>query len=92
MSEEVKNLIREVIKNNTIEYRQLLVMEECAELIQAFTKNMRGRDNYINVIEEIADVLVVVFAYIEKAKIPAEQIDSIMAEKIRRAIIRRDGM
>lgn len=33
-------------------------MEECGELIQAISKMKRGKNNYTNLVEEMADVLI----------------------------------
>lgn len=37
-----------------------MVVEECSELIQAISKNKRGKDNRENIVEEIADVQIMI--------------------------------
>lgn len=36
-----------------------ICMEECAELIQAISKMKRGKDTYDNLVEEMADVYII---------------------------------
>lgn len=40
------------------EYQSTVCMEECGELIQAISKMKRGKNNYTNLVEEMADVLI----------------------------------
>lgn len=42
------------------EHQLILVTEECAELIKEVTKHLRGADNKNNIIEEAADVLIMI--------------------------------
>ena len=42
------------------EHQLILVTEECAELIKEVTKHLRGEDNRANIIEEAADVLIMI--------------------------------
>lgn len=42
------------------EHQLILVTEECAELIKEVTKYLRGEDNKNNIIEEAADVLIMI--------------------------------
>ena len=44
---------------NGADIQSTICMEECAELIQAISKMKRGKDNRDNLIEEMADVLIV---------------------------------
>lgn len=47
------------------ENKQVIVaMEECAELIKELSKHLRGKENLINISEEIADVDFKVFGRI----------------------------
>ena len=52
----------EIIKNSINHYgadsQSTVCMEECAELIQAISKEKRGKHDYKHLAEEIADVLI----------------------------------
>lgn len=52
--EDREKLYRKAIGNYGEAAQQIVVMEECSELIQAISKKLRGRET--NVEEEIADV------------------------------------
>ncbi len=54
-----KKLQAEVVNTNGADIQSTICMEECAELIQAISKMKRGKDNRDNLIEEMADVLIV---------------------------------
>ena len=49
----------EVVSKYGGDIQSTICMEECAELIQAISKMKRGKDNRDNLIEEMADVLIV---------------------------------
>lgn len=49
-----EKLYREAIEKNGPLAQRIVAMEECAELIQAISKSLRGKKN--NLEEEIADV------------------------------------
>lgn len=51
-------IIKNSIKNYGVDAQSTVCMEECAELIQAISKEKRGKHNYIHLSEEIADVLI----------------------------------
>lgn len=42
------------------EHQLILTMEECSELIKEVSKYLRGEDNKNNIIEEAADVLIMI--------------------------------
>lgn len=64
-----ENKIKEIIKksidnkdNNERGYRNLIiVMEELAELSQQVSKQLRGKGNYYNILEELADVYLCIY-------------------------------
>ena len=51
-------IIRDSIKHYGVDAQSTVCMEECAELIQAISKEKRGKHDYIHLSEEIADVLI----------------------------------
>lgn len=72
-------------------------MEECAELIQAISKMYRlgcgpdiPPDAYINLVEEVADVLIIIQQIQEMYDIPDHEIQSIIDYKCARQEERMD--
>ena len=51
-------IIKDSIEHYGVDAQSTVCMEECAELIQAISKEKRGKHDYINLSEEIADVLI----------------------------------
>lgn len=49
-------ILNKAIETYGVEVQLIMTFEEMAELTQAICKNLRGRDNLNNVVEEIADV------------------------------------
>lgn len=73
------------------EKQSIVHCEECAELIQAISKMRRARDAgkddseaYYNLVEEMADVLVVLEQLQEIYDIPSSKIQSMVFKKCRR--------
>ena len=53
-----KQIIADSIEHYGEEAQSTVCMEECAELIQAISKELRGKSDRIHLAEEIADVLI----------------------------------
>ena len=51
-------IIENSIKHYGVDAQSTVCMEECAELIQAISKEKRGKHDYKHLAEEIADVLI----------------------------------
>lgn len=51
-------IIKDSIKHYGVDTQSTVCMEECAELIQAISKEKRGKHDYKHLAEEIADVLI----------------------------------
>ena len=51
-------IIKDSIKHYGVDLQSTVCMEECAELIQAISKEKRGKHDYKHLAEEIADVLI----------------------------------
>ena len=73
------------------EKQSMVHCEECAELIQAISKMRRAKDAgkddseaYFNLVEEMADVLVVLEQLQEMYDIPDTEIQSMVFKKCRR--------
>jgi NTP pyrophosphatase (non-canonical NTP hydrolase) len=53
---DIQKICKQILERYGKEKQLDMAAEECSELIQAVMKNKRGRDNRANIIEEIADV------------------------------------
>lgn len=94
----MENKIKEIADHYKIEKQQRQLAEECAELIQATSKYMRYREQsyassndwtYIqNVIEEIADVEIMLEEMKYLLNINKDAIEQIKANKIERQLKR----
>lgn len=58
IGEKEKKIIRSSIQAYGEALQSIVCMEECAELTQAVSKQLRGRGNRENLVEEMADVLI----------------------------------
>ena len=56
MTEEQKKKVREIAAHYGIKSQEQVAIEECAELIQAITKNNRGAQIGSEYVKKIADV------------------------------------
>ena len=54
----ISEIIKDSIKHYGVDAQSTVCMEECAELIQAISKEKRGKHDYKHLAEEIADVLI----------------------------------
>lgn len=55
---KLDNIIHELWKTET-EKQKAVCIEELSELIQEICKDLRGKENRIKIIEELADVLII---------------------------------
>lgn len=53
-----KKIVEKTIKHYGKETQSIVVMEECAELIQAISKELRGKSDKKHLAEEMADVYI----------------------------------
>ena len=51
-------IIKDSIEHYGVDVQSTVCMEECAELIQAISKEKRGKHDHKHLAEEIADVLI----------------------------------
>ena len=51
-------IVKDSIEHYGIDAQSTVCMEECAELIQAISKEKRGKHDYKHLAEEMADVLI----------------------------------
>ena len=96
---QIKENLQQIARSYSFTNRCLLLMEECAELIQAVNKCMRARnDGYIgkqesraNLIEEMADVTIMMEQIKYLMCIDDEAVETVMQQKIERTIGRMYG-
>lgn len=72
----------EFLKNGNIQH--VVWMEEMAELQQAISKGLRGKENRNNLIEETADVIICLTQLCEKHRITAEELQKMIDKKHKR--------
>lgn len=53
-----ENVLKEVIARNGAVYQEIIAIEEMSELTKEITKNIRGSVNRDHIIEELADVYI----------------------------------
>ena len=91
-SDERKELYQKAIEVWGDAAQQLMIVEECAELIQAIMKSFRGYEAVAEICEEIADVEIM----IEQMRIIFDEIfiDACKEEKLERLVkrIKEDGI
>lgn len=93
--EPVNDLVKidsEIIKDSIVYYgkdaQSTVCMEECAELIQAISKEKRGKSDKNHLAEEIADVLISISLLKEIYEVSNEQINEWIDEKQKRIRLR----
>ena len=74
------HLLNEAIRSEGKQFQINMAIEECGELISALMQQGRGRDT--NVIEEIADVLIMTYQL--RLMFGASEVDRIIIEKMKR--------
>lgn len=77
----------EFLKNGSIQH--VVWMEEMAELQQAISKEMRGKLNRDNLVEETADVIICIIQLCEENNITAEELQSMINYKHERNLKRQ---
>jgi len=84
--------LQELVENNTLEQREILVIEECSELTKAICKRRRGKVSVdLDILDECADVIVVVTALILKLDVKLDDVLTMALYKVERAKSRKDG-
>lgn len=93
--EPVNDLVKidnEIIKDSIVYYgkdaQSTVCMEECAELIQAISKEKRGESDKDHLVEEMADVLISIELLKEIYEVSNEQINDWIDEKQKRIRLR----
>lgn len=71
-----KKIIQESIRHYGKEKQSIVCMEECTELIQAISKELRGKSDKMHLSEEIADVMICIEILKQIYKIDDEDIST----------------
>ena len=83
MSDEIE-IMRSAIKKNGKTIQTVVAIEELSELQKELTKYIRGKGNRDNLIEEVADVLVMIAQIQLMYYIPDDEVDKVMRFKLNR--------
>ena len=83
MSEEIE-IIKSAIRKNGKAMQTVVAIEEMSELQKELTKFIRGKGNRDNLIEEVADVLVMITQIQLMYHIPDDEVERIMHLKLNR--------
>lgn len=83
MSEEIE-IMRDAIRKNGKAMQTVVAIEEMSELQKELSKFIRGKGNRDNLIEEVADVLVMITQIQLMYDIPDDEVERIMYLKLNR--------
>lgn len=87
LSEDEKMLaLQTIVARNGIEKQHIIVMEELAELAQQVSKKLRGNDNRLELLEEMADVCICLEMLRYMSDIPKYKLDDAIAVKLKRGL------
>ena len=86
-----KDIVKDSIDFYGKELQTTVCMEECAELIQAISKEKRGKHDKYHLIEEIADVSICLEILKEVYCISDEELQSVIESKQQREVERMTG-
>ena len=81
-------IIKDSIKHYGVDLQSTVCMEECAELIQAISKEKRGKSDKENLAEEMADVIICIEMLKQIYNITEDEIYSWVITKQERTIKR----
>ena len=83
MSEEIE-IMRSAIRKNGKAMQTVVAIEEMSELQKELSKFIRGKGNRDNLIEEVADVLVMITQIQLMYHIPDDEVEKVMHLKLNR--------
>ena len=85
-------LMKQVISSYGKQLQTFVAIEEMAELMKELTKNMRGEDNHAAVLEEVADVYIMLEQIKIMQDIPNSELHGMIARKLYRLEQRMKGV
>lgn len=88
---EIKEVQNAVIAKYGKEHQTFVAIEEMSELMKALTKNMRGEHNRQDIVEELADVYIVLDQVMMMHGIDLDEVVKKMNEKAKRMADRLEG-
>lgn len=78
------NLYKELLSRFGIEKQTLMLAEEQGELIKAINKKLRGKGDRLSIVEELADVVIMLQQIAQFFDIDKEEVNLIMNKKLKR--------
>lgn len=78
------NLYKELLSRFGIEKQTLMLAEEQGELIKAINKKLRGKGDRLSIVEEMADVVIMLQQIAQFFDIDKEEVNLIMNKKLKR--------
>lgn len=78
------NLYKELLSRFGIEKQTLMLAEEQGELIKAINKKLRGKGDRLSIVEEMADVLIMLQQIAQFFDIDKEEVNLIINKKLKR--------
>lgn len=79
-----EDLLRSVIARNGSMYQTIIAMEEMSELTKELSKNIRGADNRDAIIEEMADVYIMLTQLEIIHQISLDELLAVITKKLER--------
>lgn len=87
----IKNIIKKSIDFYGKDIQSIVCMEECSELIQCISKELRGKSDIAHLTEEMADVLICVEILKQIYNISDEELNNWIKYKQERILNRIKG-
>lgn len=87
----IKNIIKKSIEFYGKDIQSIVCMEECSELIQCISKELRGKSDIAHLTEEMADVLICVDILKQIYNISDEELNNWIKYKQERILNRIQG-
>ena len=78
------NLFNELLSRFGIEKQTLMLAEEQGELIKAINKKLRGKGDRLSIVEELADVVIMLQQIAQFFDIDKEEVNLIINKKLKR--------
>ena len=78
------NLFKELLSRFGIEKQTLMLAEEQGELIKAINKKLRGKGDRLSIVEEMADVVIMLQQIAQFFDIDKEEVNLIVNKKLKR--------
>ena len=78
------NLYQELLSRFGIEKQTLMLAEEQGELIKAINKKLRGKGDRLSIVEEMADVVIMLQQIAQFFDIDKEEVNLIVNKKLKR--------